>query len=136
VWVEKSGIVIILQYAKSQHMEEVMYTKETIKMLLIRSDLACMRGVLAIFRSQTDYEKTCKATVNKNGLGFRANHAKAGSELALWMSCGHNDGVFRRAVGGFTTYNGEEVLRRNLCRKIAMQYLEQLMFQANRMEEI
>ena len=108
------------------------YTKNMIRDLLIRSDLACMRGVLAIFRSQTEYEKGCRATVNKNGLGFRANHAKAGSELALWMSRKNNDGVFRQPVGGIVMYGGDMMNRKALCRKIAMSYVEQLTLQANR----
>jgi len=108
------------------------WTKNEIRDLLIRSDLACMRGVLAIFRNQTDYEKACRATVNQNGLGFRANHAKAGSELALWMSCGNNDGVLRRSVGGIMMYGGDMINRMALCRKIALHYVEQLTYQANK----
>ena len=107
------------------------YTKDMIRSLLIRSDIACMRGILAIFRLQTEYEKDCRATVNKNGLGFCASHAKAGSELALWMSCENNDGVFRRPVGGIVMYGGDMINRVALCRKIALSYVEQLTFQAN-----
>ena len=131
-WVEKLCVLLFFYNVLIYNMEETMHTKESIRLLLTRSDLACMRGVLARFRSQPEYEKGCRATVNKNGLGFRANHAKAGSALALWMSLGSHDGVFRRAVGGYTIYAGEKVARVDLCRRISMQYLEQLTWQANK----
>jgi|TARA_Y100000310_G_scaffold344737_1_gene459162 hypothetical protein len=111
-----------------------VYTTESIRDLLMRSDLACMRGVLAVFRKQTEYEKNCRATVNKNGVGFCANHARAGSNLALWMSRGNFDGVFRRRVGGTTMYGGDEISRVVLCRMLALRYTEQLADEANRSE--
>ena len=110
------------------------YCAEEIKALLADSDHACMRAICAIFRNQTDYEKSCHATVNKNGVGFRANHAKAGTSLALWMTRGDDDGIMRRKVGGWTTYRGEEIPRAALCREIAKHYVEQLTGEANRSE--
>ena len=113
-------------------MLEPHYTPAMIRDLLLRSDLACMRGVLAIFRKQTDYEKSCRATVNQNGYGFAANHAKAGSELALFMSCMNEDGILRRTLSGSTSYNGDKISRMTLCRKIALRYTEQLATEANK----
>jgi len=107
------------------------WTTDEIHDLLLNSQLACMRAICAIFRNQTDYEKSCRATVNKNGVGFRANHAKAGSALALWMTDGNADGVMRRKIGGFTTYSGSSIRRADLCYVIAKQYLEQLAAEAN-----
>ena len=112
------------------------YCAEEIMALLADSDHACMRAICAIFRNQTGYEKSCHATVNKNGVGFRANHAKAGTALALWMTCGNDDGVMRRRVGGMTTYNGEQIPRVILCREIARYYIEQLTNEANRIDEL
>jgi len=107
------------------------WTTDEIHDLLLNSQLACMRAICAIFRNQTDYEKSCRATVNKNGKGFRANHAKAGSDLALWMTEGNADGVMRRKIGGFATYDGNSIRRADLCYVIAKQYLEQLAVEAN-----
>ena len=69
--------------------------------------------------------------MNKNGVGFRANHAKAATDLALWMTRGYYDGQMRRRVGGFTTYNGEVVSRVWLACEIAGWYSEQLTHIAN-----
>ena len=109
----------------------MLYSQQQIKALISRSPMAAMRAICAIFRFQTDYEKACKYTVNLNGVGFRANHAKAGTELAMWMTDGNFDGEMRRRVGGMTTYRGEKVCRVWLCKEIAGWYSEQLTSIAN-----
>ena len=115
---------------------QMPYTITDIRMILDTNPDAAMRAVCAIFRNQTDYEKSVRATVNKNGCGFRANHAKAGSDLALWMTRGNNDGIMRRRVGGTAIYNGREVSRVWLAYEIAGWYAEQLATIANqRMED-
>jgi len=107
------------------------YSQRQIKALLSDNPMAAMRAICAIFRYQTAYEKKCKHTVNLNGVGFRANHAKAGTELAMWMTDGNFDGKMRRRVGGMTTYRGEKVCRVWLCKEIAGWYSEQLTSIAN-----
>lgn len=111
------------------------YEEKEIAELLNRSDLACMRAICAVFRNQTGYEKGCAATVNKNGLGFRANHAKAGTLLALEMTSGNHDGVMRQVVDGFMTYRGQSVPKIIVCREISKYYVEQLTSIANKMEQ-
>lgn len=108
------------------------FTSDDIRTIIDTNPDAAMRAVCAIFRNQTDYEKSCRATVNKNGYGFRANHAKAGSDLALWMSRGNHDGIMRRRVGGTTIYNGREVRREWLAYEIAGWYIDQLVTIANK----
>ena len=108
------------------------FTSDDIRTIIDTNPDAAMRAVCAIFRNQTDYEKSCRATVNKNGDGFRANHAKAGSDLALWMSRGNHDGIMRRRVGGTTIYNGREVRREWLAYEIAGWYIDQLVTIANK----
>jgi len=110
---------------------QMTYTTDDIRMILDTNPDAAMRAVCAIFRNQTGYEKSCRATVNKNGYGFRANHAKAGSDMALWMTRGNHDGVMRRRVGGTVTYNGRQVSRKWLAYEIAGWYKEQLAVVAN-----
>jgi len=112
----------------------MLWTPAEIRDLLLTSDRAAMRAICAIFRNQTDYEKSCRATVNKNGVGFCANHAKAGTELALWMTRGNHDGIMVRRVGGFTTYGGESISRTALCYEIAKHYTVQLAYEASRRE--
>ena len=106
-----------------------------IRTILDTNPDAAMRAVCAIFRNQTDYEKSVRCTVNQNGYGFRANHAKAGSDLALWMTRGNHDGIMRRRVGGTTTYDGRVVRRTWLAYEIARWYTEQLSVIANRRAE-
>ncbi len=107
------------------------FTQEQIRELITNNPVASMRAICAIFRYQTDVEKGCKTTINKNGVGFRANHAKAGTELAMWMTRNNFDGNMRRRTGGTTIYAGREVSRVWLACEIASWYVEQLTTIAN-----
>ena len=110
------------------------HTKEEINDILKSSEVAPMRAICAIFRNQTRYEKSCRATVNKSGVGFCANHARAGTDLALWMRQCNYDGIMRRKIGGTTMYGGKIISRTNLCWEISRHYIEQLVDIANKRE--
>jgi hypothetical protein len=119
--------------------------------LVEASDLAAMRAVCAIFRRQTEDEKRDETTRHDNSRGFSQAHAKVGSELALWMTGGKQDGVLRRRVGGKfpgkwihagVRDNGKNVWKKNtsafsgrdrveVCRDIARRYTRQLVEIAN-----
>lgn len=91
-----------------------------------KGDLIAMRAVCALFRQQTADERQSEATRHLNARGFSAAHAKAGSELAKWMSAGADDGIFRRRVGGMMRVGGKLVSRIEMCRHLAEVYRGQL----------
>ena len=71
-----------------------MWTKETIKTLLLSNDRAVERAVLALYERQTIAEQHTDSTQHKNGMGFSAFHAKMGSYYAKWIKNGnHLSGV-------------------------------------------
>lgn len=63
---------------------------EKIKALLDSNDKAVMRGILAIYKNQTDSEQNFEATVEENGIGFNALDAQFMSSLAKQIiECGY-----------------------------------------------
>ena len=127
------------------------WTKEQISDLIRRSDVAAMRAICAIFRRQTEDEKSTETTRHDNGVGFSQAHAKIGTELAMWMTKGIDDGVMRRRVAGSfpkkwtfagKKENGKNKWERNdsryagrdrveVCREVALRYAGQLTAIAN-----
>ena len=128
-----------------------IWTKGDILGLIDSNDLAAMRAVCAIFRRQTKDEQADETTRHSNGVGFSQAHAKVGSELAMWMTDGRQDGKFRRRVGGKfpgtwvhvgRRENGKNIWKKNasafagrdrieVCREIAHVYAGQLVEIAN-----
>lgn len=114
------------------------WTRDEIKNLIETNDLAAMRGVCALYKRQTEQEKQIDNVVTKNFRGFSVATVKVGSEMADWMTVGKMDGVYRRPVGGATTFSkwkdsGRERhwKRVDVCRLICMTHLTQLTKIAN-----
>jgi len=64
-------------------MEKRIYTKESIKELLLTNDKAVARGVLAIFKhNQTEQEQVRKHTMVYNGIGFNSVDSRFLSSVA------------------------------------------------------
>ena len=65
------------------------YTKTFIKQKLIESDLWLVRGLLAIYRNQTDFEQINYTVRDNNGIGFNKFDAELLSGLAKhYLDCG------------------------------------------------
>lgn len=56
--------------------------KAQIKDLLLTNDMAVQRGVVAIYKRQTESEKAILATTDANGVGFSAFDAEIMSSFA------------------------------------------------------
>jgi hypothetical protein len=65
-----------------------MYTKEAIRTLLETNDRAVARGVVAIYRYQTEAEQATQTTRDANGVGFNGVDAEILSSFALWINGG------------------------------------------------
>lgn len=65
-----------------------MYTKNDIKELLLKSDKAVARAIIALYNCQTESEKNSEATVESNGIGFNGCDAKFFSSLAQQIQSG------------------------------------------------
>ena len=87
------------------------HSKETIRALLVRSDLAVERAILAIFARQTETEQHAEVTVACNGQGFSAFHAKPGTYYAKWLLSGRH-------------LTGQHLAR---ARKLSLHYVGQLL---------
>lgn len=67
---------------------------ERVRSLLETNDKAVMRGLVAIYNNQTEFEKVAEATQEDNGIGFNAFDAVFLSSLAKqvinknWLSVG------------------------------------------------
>lgn len=59
-----------------------------INWLLVNSNEAVKRAVVAIYRRQTEDEQSSKETRYKNNRGFSAAHARIGSKLACQIISG------------------------------------------------
>lgn len=64
------------------------WNKEEIRNLLIESDKAVERGILAIFDKQTNDEQRVGDTRHVNNVGFSGAHANPGSYYAKWILSG------------------------------------------------
>jgi len=58
------------------------YTKDEIKALLMTSDKAVERAILAIYARQTQEEKNARTTNRHNAVGFSQAHVRFGSWCA------------------------------------------------------
>ncbi len=67
-----------------------IWTPEDIRALLIKSDRAVERGIVAIYNRQTEDEKEIEETTVHNGIGFSGAHANSGSYFARWILSGRN----------------------------------------------
>lgn len=127
------------QDAKELNMSKLnIWSKGDVLDLIESNDVAAMRGVCALFRRQTEDEKTHDDAKHLNGRGFSATTAKAGSELAKWMTRGELDGKMRRSVGGAMQFgnwadSGRRVWRKriNVCKEICRTHASQLAEIAN-----
>jgi len=61
------------------------WTKEAIQEMLAARDRAVERGLLAIYRLQTDQERGAQETLEHNGVGFNAFDAKAMTVQAQYL---------------------------------------------------
>lgn len=71
------------------------YTVEQITNLLQTNNTAVERGILAIYKRQTNDEKITRNTHHHNNVGFSAADARTGTYLANWLLSGkHLNGKF------------------------------------------
>lgn len=71
------------------------YTVEQITNLLQTNNTAVERGILAIYKRQTNDEKITHNTRHHNNVGFSAADARTGTYLANWLLSGkHLNGKF------------------------------------------
>ena len=90
-----------------------VWTRDEINELLVRNDIAVMRGIVRLFEMQTEDESRVGVAKHKNNRGFGAADAKAGTRMARWL-LGMND---RNEV----RYPPKD-LRHPLCQKILGRY--------------
>ena len=64
------------------------YKESEIKQLLLNSNRAVERGIVAIWKRQTEDEKAVEQTRKKNNVGFSAFHARRGTYYANWINSG------------------------------------------------
>src|SRR5574337_1345737 len=84
--------------------------RDQIKSLLLSSDRAVERAMVALLERQTVGEQDTSTTQHLNGVGFSAFHAKSGSDYAKWVKSG------RRLTGPYLAK----------ARKMAVHYVGQL----------
>ena len=72
---------------------------ERIRKLLKENDMAVKRGIVAIYRRQTDEEKCTDATRLHNGIGFSAYDAPFLSSLAKQLLDGKELSPKQMAIG-------------------------------------
>lgn len=70
-------------------MQNKIWTEESIVELLIKSDRAVERGILAIYALQTESEKNSQTTNQHNNIGFSGADASSGSYYAEWLNSGN-----------------------------------------------
>lgn len=76
--------------------------------LVATDESFCQEAVTFLFGRQTDDEQGSRSTRHDNDLGFRADHAKDGSRLALTVG-GWNDSDHRRARSILNRYTGTQL---------------------------
>jgi len=119
-----------------------VWTEEEIVAMVTGNETAAMRGILAIWKRQTEDEKASHTTRHDNTVGFSQADAGHGTSMARWMmgfgwnenttmTTATEDGVLRRKIGGECRRAGGTMSRMDLCRKLAVKYRRQLMEIAN-----
>ena len=66
------------------------WTKEKIKENLLISDKWVEKAVLAIFKYQTEYEKSIENTTDHNNVGFNGVDGRIMSSFAKWLNRGNH----------------------------------------------
>jgi hypothetical protein len=66
------------------------YSENEIKEMILKSNIAVERGIVAIWKRQTLEEKRTKSVRNYNKVGFSAFHVKRGSYYAGWINRGNH----------------------------------------------
>jgi len=92
-----------------------IYTRAEIVNLVTSRDDAVERGILALYRLQTQPERTIQQAITVNGEGFSASDAKQGTLYARWILNGNH-------------LAGDSVAH---ARKIVLRYVGQLTRIAN-----
>lgn len=69
-------------------MDKKVWTKDEIKAMLLKSQNAVEKGLVAIYNRQTQVEKMMEATRYNNSVGFSAAHCRRGSYYARWINSG------------------------------------------------
>jgi len=65
-------------------------SETSIIFLLLNNDRAVERGILALYKKQTSFEKSNNITNHYNEVGFSKSDANLGSYLAKWILDGNN----------------------------------------------
>jgi len=113
------------------------WTTDEIAALIRRSDIAACKAIASLWSYQAPDERKSGVTIVKNAVGFNCAHAPAASSLARWICSSDPRNLdsmilgFRRRVGGWMTFNGEERCRVEVARHIALHYTQQLTDIAN-----
>lgn len=127
-----------------------VWTKQDILNLLNgpKGGLAAQRGVVALFKRQTEGEREGGVTVQKNNVGFSQAWASAGSSMAKWMTEYETDPSkmeWKRPIDGFIKIGGRQdptkegrwqkggkwVTKQELCKQICEFHAQQLADIAN-----
>jgi len=66
------------------------WTEAEIREMLQQSNRAVERGIVAIYKRQTESEQVAEETRVLNKVGFSAFHAKRGTYYAKWIQSGKN----------------------------------------------
>ena len=64
------------------------HTQRSIERLLLTSDKAVERAIVALYRRQEEDERASEHTTHRNGRGFSVAHAKVASYCARWILSG------------------------------------------------
>ncbi|KAF4380464.1 hypothetical protein F8388_024757 [Cannabis sativa] len=83
----------------------------------------CMKAVCALYRQQTADEKICKGTLVYNNRGFSKFDALRGTNLAVYLTDGDEEGHLTKTVEELEKYDPKAV---KLCRTLATNYSKQL----------
>lgn len=95
------------------------WTREQIDHILSTQDLAVERGIVQLYKLQTDDEKRSESTRLNNGVGFNSSSAGRGTYYAKWVLSGRH-------------LTGVHLLR---ARSIALRHSRQLVDIANENEK-
>ena len=89
-----------------------IWTIDEIRNMLDNNDRAVNRGIVAIYKLQTESEKASESTNESNGVGFASCDARLGSYYAKWVMSGKN-------------LNGNHLDKaRKMCKKYAGQLVK------------
>jgi hypothetical protein len=96
-----------------------MITKDSIRELLLKSDAAVERGILAIYDRQTQDEKVSETTNHQNGVGFSGADAQILSSFA--------EQIEKKLQRGIKAGQCLSVKQMELARKKIVRYSRQLL---------